>query len=170
MCFAYLRQPLLHCRPSGDRCPEPRLLGEQPPERVQAANLRAATFTHDALSFWEVRWHAWWRGPRCIRVLAGVGLSWCNSGLPLLHLDSPICAWIREPWPLMSHRGTHLPSRPLVAVPLDVSSAGFAFRFVSVVLSAVVVPPLYLFFLTPPLDSVWPGLVHQSMDRGARVF
>ena len=78
--------------------------------------------------FWEVRWYAWWRGPRCIRVLAGVGLSWCSSGLPLVHLDYPICAWIREPWPLMSHRGTHLPSRPLVAVPLDVSSAGFAFR------------------------------------------
>ena len=120
--------------------------------------------------FWEVRWCAWWRGPRCIRVLAGVGLSWCSSGLPLLHLDSPICAWIREPWPLMSHRGTHLPPRPLVAVPFDVSSAGFAFRFVSAVLSAVVVPPLYLFFLTPPLDGVLPGLVHQSMDRGARVF
>ena len=63
------------CRPRGDRCPEPRLLGEQPPERVQAASLRAATFSRDALSFWEVRWHAWWRGPRCIRVPAGVGLS-----------------------------------------------------------------------------------------------
>ena len=119
------------------------------------------------LGFWEVRWYAWWRGPRCIRVLACVGLSWCSRGLPLVHLDYPICAWIREPWPLMSHRGAHLPSRPLVAVPLD---GPRPLSRVSQVLSAVVVPPLYLFFLTPPLDGVLPGLVHQSMDKGARVF
>ena len=49
------------------------------------------------IGFWEVRWCAWWRGPRCIRVLAGVGLSWCSSGLPLVQFDYPICAWIRTP-------------------------------------------------------------------------
>ena len=44
---------------------------------MQCESLRAvgSNITRFARSFWEVRWHAWWRVPWCTRVLAGDGSS-----------------------------------------------------------------------------------------------